>query len=333
VADELTRSASLTGYADLCRTLGLDPYRLAAQAGAPAAALTDPDLKLPAAAVGRMLELAARRAGVDDFGVRLAETRRLSNMGAVALVAREQPSLRGALEVMAQYQWLQNEALALTLDEAGDVAIASLRLVVAGGQTARQAMELSCGVLCRNIRALMGERWRPQAVLFRHGPPASLAIHRRVFGVAPQFGQDLDGLVLARAELAAPLAAADPAMARQAERLVRQLAQARSRSASDRVSELIVLLLPTGGCTADRVARHLGCDRRTLHRRLAAEGASFTGLLAARRHDLVRSLLADPRRSMAQVADLAGFASPSSFSHWARRTFGAAPRAVRRQLA
>lgn len=291
----------------------------------PAAALTDPDLKVPAAGVGRMLELAARGAGIDDFGLRLAETRRLSNMGPVGLIAREQPSLRKALEVMAQYLWMQNEALTLALDEADEVAVASLRLAIDAGRTVRQATELSCGALCRNIRALMGERWRPLAVLFRHGRPASLATHLRVFGVEPQFGQDLDGLVLRRAELDAPLAAGDPEMARQAERLVAQLAQARARTVGDRTAELIVLLLPTGTCTADRVAGHLGFDRRTLHRRLTAEGLVFSKLLELKRRELVRSLLTQPHRSLAAIADLAGFASPSSFSHWARRALGVSP--------
>lgn len=328
--DAFGRSANLTGYADLCRALGLDPHRLAAQAGVPATALADPDLKVPAAGVGRMLELAARAARIDDFGLRLAETRRLSNMGAVGLIAREQPSLRKALEVMAQYQWMQNEAIALRLDEADEVAVASLQLAIEGGRTARQAAELSCGALCRNIRALMGERWRPLAVVFRHGPPARLETHRRVFGIEPQFGQDLDGLVLRRAELDAPLAAADPEMARQAERLIAQLAQARARTLGDRTAELIVLLLPTGTCTAERVARHLGFDRRTLHRRLAAEGLTFSDLLEMKRRELVQALLPQPHRRLAAIADLAGFASPSSFSHWARRALGTAPNRLRK---
>ena len=112
--------------------------------------------------MGRLLELAAERARVDDFGLRLAETRKLSNMGPVALVAREQPTLRRALEVMGQYQWMQSEALSLVIDEVGDVAVISLHLARRRPETARQATELSVGVLCRNVRALMGENWTPE---------------------------------------------------------------------------------------------------------------------------------------------------------------------------
>jgi AraC-like DNA-binding protein len=323
---EMGRSAGLTGFADLARSLGLDPYRLAAKAGVPVSALTSPDLKIPAASVGRLLERAARAAGVDDFGLRLAEKRRLSNMGPVGLIARDQPTLRKALEVMAQYQWMQSEALSVTIEAASDIAILQIRFRRLGADLARQATELCVGVLCRNIRAIVGETWRPQAVLFRHGRPASDATHRRVFGLMPQFNQDLDGLVLRNAELDAPLAASDPVMAREVERYISLLAPGRSRSVADRVEELIVLLLPTGTCTAQRVSRHLGVDRRTLHRWLAAEGVSFSDILDEKRRELVLFHLGEAQRSLAAISDLAGFASPSSFSHWCRRVLGRSAR-------
>jgi AraC-like DNA-binding protein len=326
----LNRSASLTGFAEIARSLGLDPYRLAAAAGIPPAALTDPDLKISSLATGALLESAARRAGIDDFGLRMAELRRLSNMGAVGLIARDQPSLRKALEVMAQYLWMQTDAMSLAVEEMGDIALAVLSLDTQGRRTARQATELSVGTLCRNLGALMGPAWTPQAVLFRHGPPQNPQVHRRVFGRLPEFGQEADGLVLRREELDAPLASADPVMALQVERYVSQLAQRRRRTQADEVGELIGLLLPTGTCTAERVARQLGFDRRTLHRKLAVEKTTFAELLDAKRRDLVLSLLTDPRRGLTAISDLAGFASPSSFSHWFRRALGRAPRDYRR---
>jgi AraC-like DNA-binding protein len=326
---QFSRSASLTGFADLARSLGLDPWRLAQAADVPRAALTDPDLKIRASTVGRLLSLAAERAGADDFGLRLAETRRFSNMGAVALIARDQPSLRKALEVMAQYQWMQSEGVSLLLEESGDVAIASLGLTRRAGEDARQPVELSLGVLCRNIRALMGEDWRPEAVLFRHGKPKRMDVHRRVFGIAPLFGQDTDGLVIPRKELDRPLPAADPVLARHAQRYIDQLAGSRGRTTRELVRELIVLLLPTGQCTADRVARHIGVDRRTLHRRLASESTGFAALLEDTRAELVQSLMADKKRPLSAIAEMAGLSGASAFSHWFRKRFGTSPRAWR----
>ena len=58
------------------------------------------------------------------------------------------------------------------------------------------------------------------------------------------------------------------------------------------------MLLGTGTCTIDRVAQHLGIDRRTIHRRLANEGETFSDLVEAVRRELARAL----RQGSASVA-------------------------------
>ena len=94
------RSAGLTGYIELARAIGVDPYRMASSIGLPANCLTNPDLKIPADAIGRLLEATAQRSGAEDIGLRLAESRKLSNLGIVGLVVPEQPTLRAAVELL-----------------------------------------------------------------------------------------------------------------------------------------------------------------------------------------------------------------------------------------
>lgn len=319
----LVRAASLTGYADLVRDLGGDPRRLLADCDLTPRLLEDPDLKISADAVGRLFERTAVQLGAPDFGLRLSEARRPSNLGPVGMVARDQPSLRQALDVMRQYQWLHNEALSLTLEEDGEIAVLSLALLAGSGLASRQATELSVAVLMRLMSALLGGGWRAESVHFRHAAPASLATHRRVLGVTPYFDQPFDGLVLPRETLSAPLPAADPLMALQARRYAEQLALGRARSWSGAARELIVLLLPTGRCSVDEVARLMGVTRRTLHRRLADERATFRELLADCRRAMTRSLIT-AGASKTRIAELVGFSSPSSFAHWRRRA-GALP--------
>lgn len=319
----LTRSASLTGFAGLMRSLGVDPRPLATAANVPLQALDSPDLKIDGAAIAQLLEAGAARAGIEDLGLRLAEARRLSNLGPVGMIVRDQPSLRRALDIVRQYVWLHNEALLLSLDESEEIAVARIDLAV-GGAMPRQAVELCVGVMCITLRTLMGPRWRPETVAFRHARPARLDTHRRVFACNVEFLHDFDGLVLARGDLDAPIPAADPDMARQIERYVEQMVRNRSRATRDIVGETIVLLLPTGACTADHIAAHLGTGRRTLHRRLADEDTTVQHLLDERRSELVLSLLTTDR-SLGAIADLAGFSSLSAFSRWFSGRFGHAP--------
>ncbi|HXQ46043.1 MAG TPA: AraC family transcriptional regulator ligand-binding domain-containing protein [Caulobacteraceae bacterium] len=314
----LARSAGLTGYLDLARSLGLDPYRLAAAQGLPGACLTDPDLKVPAEAIGRLLETTARRTGVEDFGLRLAETRRLSNLGAIGLVAREQPTLRAAIESIVHYSWLQNEALIWRLEDAGDLTI--MRLALAADRRAgRQATELTIGVTVRTVRSLLGDRWRPEAIVFQYAAPSDTTTHRRVLGVNPTFGGEFTGVVFERRDLAAPIVNADPETARQLQRYVDQLAVRRQADPAATARELVLALLPTGGCNVEKVAALMGIDRRTLHRRLGRQGQTFTALVEAARRDVTEAHLAAGDRTLTEIADLLGYSSLSAFSRWRRR--------------
>lgn len=313
----LTRSASLTGFAEVVRSFGYDPLGLAAEAGLPAASLSDPDLKVSAAAVGRALERGARLCGAPDLGLRIAETRRLSNLGVVGLVAREQPTLRRALDVMVGYSWAQNEAVALSLDVHDDVAV--LRDGTPVARPGAQAALLNLGVITGAIRQLVGRDWRPEEVWLTGAQPPDLSVHRRVFGVTPRFDEDFDGLMFAAQDLDRPVAGADPVMAERALRYVAAEAGARPRKTGDQVRNLILALLPAGDCTVERVCRHLGMDRRTLHRRLAAEGEpTFTELLQAARVSLARRYLAAGRYSLTEIAERLGYGSLSAFSRWRR---------------
>jgi AraC-like DNA-binding protein len=315
----LARSAGLTGFAELAAKVGLDPHKIAVEAGVPTAALTDPDMRIPARAICLMFDLAASRSGVADFGLRVAEKRKLSNLGPIGLVVREQPTLRKALTQLARYIWLQNDAYSVHLEETGDIAV--LRMATPAW-LGRQNTELSLGVAMRIVRDLLGDSWRPQEACFPHPAPPKLDTHRRVFGCTPLFEQDFLGLVIDRADLEAPITTADPAMAQQLARYLEQIAAGRGNRVVDKVREMIVLLLPAGHCSVERVASRLAMDRRTVHRHLAAEQTTFSELMNSVRRELAESLLSRGDRAFQSIAELLGFSSLSAFAHWFRRQFG-----------
>jgi AraC-like DNA-binding protein len=81
------------------------------------------------------------------------------------------------------------------------------------------------------------------------------------------------------------------------------------------------------------IARKLGMSRRTLARRLAAEGLTFAGVLDAFRHDLAKRHLADRDISISNVAWLLGYSDVSAFSSAFKRRTGMSPATIRRQHA
>jgi AraC-like DNA-binding protein len=149
-------------------------------------------------------------------------------------------------------------------------------------------------------------------------------VHERVFGRNVEFGHDFNGIVCARSDLDVPNPDADPGIARMARQLLEAAPAGRVTDVASEVREQVVMLLPTGTCTVDRVAQHLGVDRRTIHRHLARDGKTFSGIVEAVRRELADRYVRGHRRTLAEISSLLGFSAPSAFSRWYRRAFGAA---------
>src|SRR5206468_3203050 len=85
----------------------------------------------------------------------------------------------------------------------------------------------------------------------------------------------------------------------------------RNASASDKVRKLVWLQLASGRCTVEQVAGRFGVNRRTLHRRLAAEKLTFSGIVEAVRREIVTRTLASRGRSLSSLAGMLGFSGMS----------------------
>src|SRR5262249_43689085 len=124
------------------------------------------------------------------------------------------------------------------------------------------------------------------------------------------------------ANLDDPLSTYEPETARYLQKLLEVIAPQHSQSVVDRVRQLILVLLPTGRCSLEIVAQHLGLDRRTLHRHLQRQEQSFSDILESVRGDLAVKYLIDYDRPLKDLAELLGFSEPSAFSRWFARRFG-----------
>jgi AraC-like DNA-binding protein len=307
------RSASLVDYVEVARSVGLDPYKMLERFGLPRSCLRTPDLRISADAVAGLLQASASAARVDDFALRLAQRRGLSNLGPLALIVREQPTVRNAIEVLIQYIGLHSDALCPCLDEKDRVVTIS-RMLSGKRVRTRQALELSVAMLYRIMKTLLGDAWQPQEVCFMHDAPEHPEFHRRFFGTRVRFNGDYDGIVCRAADLEKSIPASYPAMARYLKEHFDSILPSHRAEVSENVRELIWVLLKSGNCSADRVAKHLGVDRRTINRRLAAEGQSYTAILDTVRRDMVTSFVEHGKRPLNEVAGMLGFSGLSAFS-------------------
>ena len=317
----LIRSAVFNGYLDVARSVGLDPYRMIARWDLPPACLTDMEVKVSAAAAARLLEDSARQSGKSDFGLRLAERRSLSNVGAVALLVREQPNVRRAIEVLVGYMHLHSEALVLSLEERKGLAYIKLAIDIGRPTALRQSIELGLGFLHRSLQQLLDRNWKPISIHFTHGKPERTDTYRRFFGTTVKFGQPFNGIVCASRDLDLAIPSSDSTMARYVQDYLDTLASRPRPTMSTAIRDCIYVMLPSGLCSAEHVARRLGIDRRTVHRQLSKEGESFSSLLDSVRTELVTRYVENRERRLSDVAELLGFSGLSSFSRWYRNKF------------
>jgi len=107
----MVRAAALTNYFEVAQQLALNPSQMLAQVGLDRAMLADPDSRIPVGAAVSLLEESARASQCLTFGLRMAETRQLTDLGAVSLLLTHKRTLREVLLAMIDYRHLMNEAL------------------------------------------------------------------------------------------------------------------------------------------------------------------------------------------------------------------------------
>jgi AraC-like DNA-binding protein len=314
----LIRSATLTHYARLARSVGLEPAAMLRKVRLPLTCLERRDLRIPVRNVRRLLELSAETSGVEAFGLRVAQHSDGTTLGPLALLIREQATIGTALEALSRFIHIHNEGMRLALARRDELATITFLLL---GGAMRQSTELAVGGINRAIGFLCAGSWRPLQVHFTHGPPRSRRYHRQFFGCEVMFHSDFDGIVCAANDLNHRIPTASPELARFLENRV-EVFEAQIERWDARVALLVRVLLPGGNCSIERVAEHLGCDRRTVHRRLADCSTTFSEVLDDERAEIVLRLIEERSRPLAEIAEMIGFSAQSAMARWFRSRFG-----------
>jgi AraC-like DNA-binding protein len=177
-------------------------------------------------------------------------------------------------------------------------------------------------------------RWFPgnrfmKAVHFTHAAPAWRAEYDRVFQMPVVFGSGRNALLTDAGWLSAKTPHASRyvfgVFSARAQALLGELETA--ATVRGRVESLLLPILHKGDIGADRIAARMGLSRRTLARRLKAEGTGFAPVLDALRHRMALYYLES--RSVNETAYLVGFSEGAAFSRAFKRWTGRAPRGSR----
>jgi AraC-like DNA-binding protein len=305
--------------------VALDP--LLREVGLTPAEIEDSGVRIKVEQQVAWLNLVATALGDDLLGLHLAESFDLRQVGLLYFVMASAPTFGDALARAERYSTIMNEGIVVRCIRGDDLRV-RLGYVGVPRHADRHQIEFWAMTLVRTARQLTGSPLRPLRVTLVHARCAASGALEVAFGCRVNFGEPGDELAFASdcADLAAR--GADPYLHELLVGYCEQALAHRNRPAEalrTRVENAISSLLPHGRARVEEIARTLGMSQRTLARRLAAEGLTFSQVLDAMRTDLADHYLRDATLSVSQVAWLLGFQEVSAFTLAFKRWTGQTP--------
>jgi AraC-like DNA-binding protein len=236
--------------------------------------------------------------------------------------------LRAAIRTFATYQHLNSQGMATFLLEKLGVATLGPAIYQKGTEHVDQIYDAAAAATFSVMRELFGATWRPERMLFAHTKPTDDSLYRRFFQAPCRFDCERTALVFPASVLEQRLPGSDPRRFRILE------AQAQVWEDDDLTFWLrrtLSVMLLAEAVSSDRVAKLLSIHRRTLNRRLKAEGTTFQQLLDEVRFETACQLLDRSRTPITDIGASLGYAEPSAFSRAFRRWSGTTPLERRRR--
>jgi AraC-like DNA-binding protein len=309
--------------------LGADPHELAAEAG------LDPGLfecggRVPYAALGRLIAHAAHRTDCPHLGLLVGRRATLASLGRLGLLMRHSDTVGDALRALEAHSGTQNWGAVVGLAIDGDIAVLSYCPYGPDATGAPLHSDRALATTTGILRTLAGTGSALSEVLLPRSMPRDPLPYRDFFRAPVRFNQEVAALVFPARLLAQRISGADPAIRRRADDRIRRLEAEHAANLTDELRQYLRAQVTRQRCKAELVARLRQVSRRTLSRRLRAEGTTFRQLANEAQCRVAQQLLTDTSMTMTQVAAILDFSEPAAFSHAFRRWSGMTPSAWRR---
>jgi AraC-like DNA-binding protein len=330
-----TLATLILPIAKALRQQGIDPMELMEQAEIDPAMVINADRRVPIANMQVLWRLVAESSGDEAIGLLAAEQLQPATLQGLGLAVLASDTVLDALERLVRFSRVFSTGLGLVLVERGEFVDLEL---TAHDQDYPDDLNWSVydfgiGMIINLCRMTLGEYVSPISVLTQRPEPSDPDRFASILGTQIEFGADRNCLTFVRTDIVDQLVTGNAELARiNDEQIETYLATYLEVSTSHDVVARIVEHLPDGPPSQKEVADALNVSNRTLQRKLKDEGTSFIDLLQDTRLQLAEKYLAQPQKSIVEIAYLLGFSEPSTFSRAFKRWTGQAPADYRDKL-
>ena len=280
----------------------------------------------------RVLDNARRIGRAEDIGLRLGRQLDPASHGPIGYLALSSPDLYTALKSLRDFLPLRIPFAQLELEEIERALVCRIQFLLPADHAERRTL-LECFALVIQalVEAFLGRRLTEALVAFEYPQPPYYDRYPGYFHSTTLFDQDTSQVLLP----ASLLDEANPQGDHQSYAAARQMCAqlldqvpATALSMTDRVKRFL-LAQPGGSVSEDDVARSLFVSKRTLARRLRAEGTGYRQIRDGIFAEMAALHLRQGDLSVESIAALLGYHDAANFRRAFRRWYGVSPQAFR----
>ncbi|MBP1178283.1 AraC family transcriptional regulator [Methylobacterium sp. PvR107] len=304
---------------------GANPDALVAEIGLNPALFDGGNALVSYAAFGRLIALGAERTGCRHLGLLVGQRNTLASLGPVGLLMRNSNTVGDALRALEEQVGKRNWGAVIGLGTCQGVSVLSHSPYDPRPEVAAPHSERALATMTNVLRGLCGFGWTPLEVLLPRTAPRDRRPYSTFFRAPLRFDEEVAALVFPAELLEQPIAGADPVACRDLEERIRQIGADQPYTLTDELRRYLQIAVTRQRCTADRVAHRQMTNRRTMARRLRAEGTSFKQLTSETQFQVAQRLLVDTGLSVTQISEVLHFSELAAFTHAFRRWSGVAP--------
>jgi len=306
---------------------GVNPSTLLGQAGLGLSEVADPFGRISYAATLALIERAATVLGDASYGLRLGAAQDARDSGMLGFLMLNSPTLLDALSNMQRYFRVIGEGEDIEIERTAMQVALRFRETDKALRGLRHNSEYIAAIIVRACRDMTKKRISPVRVEFMHRRPNDEVAYAAYLGCTVRFRADWDALVYDIGTMQLPVIGADSALLKVLEQACQKILgpMPKKQDIVHDVREVVIDRLAKGTLQFERVAAELNMSRRTLERRLADKGVTFSALLEDIRSGLAKRYLSGTDLRLDQIAYLTGYSEPAALVRAFRRWTGMTP--------
>lgn len=292
----------------------------------------NPETRIPREFAMELLEEATALTHDPLLGLHAAAQFEPGDLEVLEYAARSRPTLGEAMQCVARYAKLLDDAMEFSIERAGELAFWRFQ-ISPGASSPVPVNEFVVATAIEFSKRNSATYETPLEVHFVHERPTYdfAAEYEKVFEAPVVFGAPSNAIVTKASRLEAPMLHANPRIAAAFEAHARQLLDglSRTRGIAGRVRQEVMSQLQSGIVSMSETGSRLAMSVATLRRRLEEEGSTFSAIVDDVRKGLSKQYLSDASLSVTEIAFLLGFSNVTAFGRAFKRWTGVSPIAYR----